>query len=236
MQASVRLSEKSRTACAITSWRDRVYLSWAGAGAKLNLASSPDGRELADVQRLPYRSYYYDRSSMDDSFSDIVITSPAIAAVTERLYLAWTGKDRRINLLAATAREYSAPAVHAQRSSCSPSVSVPGHGGPVLAWTGKDRRINLLTLPGRQLGSNLRLEQARTHSAPAVCSHQGNLVLAWTGTDRHINLLTLPGQQLGSNLRLEQARTHSAPAVCSHQGNLVLAWTGTDAHINLASL
>jgi hypothetical protein len=128
---------------------------------------------------------------MDDSFSDIVITAPAIAGLTERLYLAWTGTDRRINLLVADARAYSAPAVLAQRSAHTPAVSVSGHGAPVLAWTGTDRRINLLTVAGQRPGSHLRLEEAKSHLAPAVCSHQGNLVVAWTGTDAHLNLALL---------------------------------------------
>jgi hypothetical protein len=191
MQASVRLNEKSHAACALTSWRDRIYLSWAGPGAKLSLASSPDGREFAETRQLPYRSYSYDRSSTNDSFSDIVITAPAIAGVTERLYLAWTGTDRRINLLMADARAYSAPAVLTQRSAHSPAVSGSGHGAPVLAWTGTDRRINLLTVAGQRPGSHLRLEEAKSHHAPAVCSHQGNLVAAWTGTDAHLNLAPL---------------------------------------------
>ena len=191
MQASVRLNQTSRAACALTSWRDRIQLAWVGTDRRLNLASSADGQEFADTQRLPHRTYSYDRSSSDDTFSDIVVTSPAIVGAAERLHLAWSGTDRRINLLT-LAEQRSGAHVRLEQARTQLAPAVCSHRGSlVLAWTGSDRRVNLLTVAENQSTAPIRLEMARSDRAPAVCSHGGKLVVAWTGSDAHLNLALL---------------------------------------------
>ncbi|MFL6123318.1 hypothetical protein [Actinophytocola sp.] len=228
--ANVRLDEKSPTACALTSWRDRVHLLWVGTDRRLNLTSSPDGQRFARPHRLPHRTYAYDKSSMDDSFSDMVHTAPALVGTPERLYLAWTGDRGALTLLVADGREFASPTVLEHRSRQAPAVAASGRGAPVLAWLGRDGRVNLLTtVPSR-------LSQARSAVAPALCGHRDSHVLAWLGNDRRVNLLTLHERGTGAHLRLEEARTFRAPAVCSHQGAVLLAWTGTDQRVNLLTV
>lgn len=232
MLTSVRLDEKSHTACALTSWRDRIHLSWVGTDMKLNLTSSPDGRRFEAPQHLPYRALYYDASRMDDSFSNIVVTAPALASTPEHLYLAWTGADAKVALLAAG----FAPTVFKNRSYHGPAIAVSGQSAPVLAWIAKDRRVNLLRLSGAPAAAPARLTQARSMMGLALCGHRGDLVLAWTGTDRRVNVLTLQERGPGTHLRLEEARTLGAPAICSHHGGVLVAWTGTDRRVNLLTV
>jgi hypothetical protein len=233
MFSSVRLDEKSPTACVVTSWRDRIHVCWVGTDMRLNLASSPDGRRFEAKRTLPYRPFSYDNSSMDDSFSDMVVTAPALAAAPEHLYVAWTGTKAEVTLLAA---DDFAPTALKHRSTQSPAVAVAGSAAPVLAWTGKGRRVNVLTWSGDPAAAPVRLTQARSNVAPALCGHRGAVVLAWTGTDRRVNVLTLHERGTGTHLRLEQARTLCAPAICSHQGAVLVAWTGTDRRVNLMTV
>lgn len=228
----MRLDEKSPTACALTSWRDRIHLLWVGTDRRLNLTSSSDGRRFAAPHQLPYSTYAYDRSSMDDSFSDVVITAPALAGTPERLHLAWTGDRGALTLLTADGRQFSGPTVFGHRSHQAPAVSSSGRGDPVLAWLDKGGRVNLLT----GTTAPIRISQARSRLAPALCGHRDTQVLAWTGNDRRVNLLTLHERGPGSHLRLDEARTVCAPAVCGHRGGVLLAWTGNDRRVNLLTV
>ena len=235
---SVRLDEKSTAALAMIGWRDQLYLAWTGSDLHINLASSPDGRKIRGKQRLTQRSYtQVTRTTSQSTTTEKVALSPSLAVSGEQLYLAWTGGDSALNVLAAEQPAHAAPVTLNERSKDSPSLATTEDGNLVLAWTGTDGHVNLLTLagdsygtPGPSGGAKTRFE-ARSSSAPALCSHQGSLVLAWT--EYHINILTGAGDPYGAPVKLEEARSARAPALCSHQGSLVLAWTGTDRHINV---
>lgn len=234
MLTSVRLDEKSPSSGALASWRGRLHLLWADTRTELRLTSSPDGRAFDDPHRFPHCAFSYDNSSSGDSFSDIIVTAPALAAAPDRLDIAWTSGDFAPHLFVADSRDGFTPAKLAERSYTSPAISVSDRGAPVLAWTGTDRHVNVLTLAERR--PPIRLKQAKSSLAPALCGHRGSMVLAWTGTDRRVNLLTLSETRSSSHIRLEEARSVCAPAVCSHQGALVLAWTGTDRRVNLVKI
>ena len=236
----VRLDEKSSAGFAVISWHDQLQLAWTGNDLRINLASSPDGREITAKQRLDQRSYKQVTTSTGDTSSTRrVALAPSLATAGDRLYLAWTGSNSAVNLLAA---EPPAPAPLAlrERSGHSPSIAASGDGGLMLAWTGTDRHVNLLTLdhepspePGAPGAAKTTLEQARSADPPAVCCHRGSPVLAWTGTDHRVNIVTGATPSAGPPVRLDGARSAHGPALCSHQGGLVLAWTGTDHHVNI---
>jgi hypothetical protein len=236
----VRLDEKSSAGFAVISWHDQLQLAWTGNDMRINRASSPDGSEVTAKQRLDQRSYTQETISTGDSSSTRrVALAPALAVSGDQLYLAWTGSDAALNLLAAEAPA-RAPLTLRERSRHSPSIAAPGDGSLVLAWTGTDRHVNLLALdhgpypaPGLPGAAKTTLEQARSTDPPAVCCHQGNLALAWTGSDHCVNIAADATAPAGPPVRLDGARTMHAPALCSHQGGLVLAWTGTDHHVNI---
>ena len=242
MLDGVRLAEKSPAAFAVIGWHDQLYLAWTGNDLHVNLASSPDGREIMGKQRLAQRSYVQVRvGTYESRVTQNQAMAPSLAVSRERLYLAWTDGDSAVNVVAAEQSVPAAPVILDERSGCAPSLTTAGDGNLVLAWTGTDRygHVNLLTMAGDTDGTPApltgvkRFEEARSNTAPAVCSHQGGLVLAWRGTDRHINILTAAEGPYGAPVKLEEARSDSAPALCSHRGSLVLAWTGTDHHINI---
>ena len=236
----VRLGEKSTAALAVIGWRDQLYLAWTGSDLHVNLASSPDGREIVGKQRLGQRSYRHVAGGTSEWNEPL---APSLAVSGERLYLAWTGSDSALNVLAAEQPARAAPVTLNERSARGPSLATAEDGNLVLAWTGRGRganHVNLLTLPRDSdgtpvplAGAQTRFEEARSGSGPAVCSHQGGLVLAWTGTDHHINILAAAEGPYGAPVRLEEAKSSYAPALCSHEGSLVLAWTGIDRHINV---
>jgi len=106
MLDSVRLAEKYIGPVAVTGWHDRLYLAWVGSlgsklwsGYKLALAYSPDGREIIGKQRLNQRSYGMMAGGGESGGSGIT-ARPALAVAGEQLYLAWTGTDHRINIMA----------------------------------------------------------------------------------------------------------------------------------------
>jgi hypothetical protein len=198
MLSGVMLNEKSTAACAVTSWNDQLYVAWTGTGLFLNIVSSPDWGVFTGKRRLPHRSYKTVTTSSSNTSSSTTTTTalpPSMAGSGERLYLAWRGGDRSLNLQAAEPPGDPTPAKLRERSVASPSLTTLVYGGLVLAWAGTDRHVNLAKiteeLPGAstRLGqAKTRLEKAKSSHAPAVCSHRGSLVLAWTGTDRRPNL------------------------------------------------
>jgi hypothetical protein len=253
MLSGVMLNEKSSAACAVISWNDQLYVTWTGTDLFLNIVSSPNWGVFADKRRLPHRSYKKittSSSNMSSSGTSSARTSssttttvalpPSMAGSGERLYLAWRGGDRALNLQAVEPGADATPAKVRERSTESPSLTTYEYRSLMLAWAGTDRHVNLAKVTEDSLGASIRLEQAkirleeaRSSHAPAVCSHRGGLVLAWTGTDRRVNLLTRAEDLSRAPIRLEEAKSSHAPAVCSHRGGLVLAWTGTDRRPNL---
>lgn len=239
----MRLDEKSSAGFAVISRHDQLQLAWTGSDLRINLASAPGGSQVTAKQRLDQRSFKQVTTSTGDSSSTRrVALAPALAASGDRLYLAWTGSNAALNLLAAEAPA-QAPLTLRERSGHSPSLAPSGDGGLVLAWTGTDRHVNVLALdqgpypaPGAPGAAKATLEQARSADPPAVCFYRGNLVLAWTGTDHCVNIAADATAPAVPPVRLDGARTMHAPALCSHQGSLFVAWSGTDSRLNLARL
>lgn len=198
----VMVNEKSSAACAVTSWNDQLYVAWTGTDLFLNIVSSPDWGVFAGPRRLPHRSYKTETTSSSNmsssgtgSTTTTIALPPAVAGTGARLYLAWRGGDRALNLQAVEPGVDPAPARLKERSIASPSLTATEHGGLMLAWAGSDRHVNLANLTEDSLGAStrlaeakIRLDSARSSHPPAVCSHRGSLALAWTGTDRRINL------------------------------------------------
>jgi hypothetical protein len=237
MVASVRLEEKSLVSCAVSSWRDRLYLAWTGTDNHINLASSADGRTITGKQRLAEASIYATYGSVPG----VAPCSPALAVSGGRLWLAWQNCG---SLYVRDAEQHGRPRkVASGAASGSPSLTATGPGGLAAAYqTGTFRkRTHLLTMaedasggPPQAVGKT-RLDVA-VSGVPVVCGHEGRLILAWRGTDRHIYLLTMAADGPGAPVRLEETRGSSALAMCSHEGRLILAWSGSGCRICLASV
>jgi hypothetical protein len=82
-------------------------------------------------------------SSMSGSSTE---TGSALVSHTGRLWVAWVGTDRRINLMSsADGVTFDQKVVLDERSSAQPALTV--HGGRlVLSWTGGGNKINVATV------------------------------------------------------------------------------------------
>jgi hypothetical protein len=247
MLDTVTLDEKA-AAFAMTDWHDQLYLAWIGTDLNLNVAWSPDAREVMDIRSLDQRSspsyIIWTRHEMPRYRT---ATAPALAGSGEHLYLAWMAANQRlaglikglfsdarhISILTDPQSPYDAPTRLVEASSCGAPALCSHQGSVVLAWMGTDGCINILTDPQSPHDPPIRLEEEWWLGA--LCSHQGSLVLAWADDGGDIFILTDPQSPHGAPIRPGKATTPlgRTPAMCSHQGSLVVAWTGTDGHINI---
>jgi hypothetical protein len=169
----------------------------------------------------------------------------------ERVHLAWTGSDFRLNTISLldgrfedkrTLPERSYKTVWRSSGSTAsvsdttretvplPPALVATTDGLCLAWTGGDSRLNVLG-PGHRDSDHVVLDETSSES-PALATWENELVLAWTGTDRHLNLVYARNGEWGRPIRLDETSSY-APAICEIGTKLVLSWTGTDRHLNL---
>lgn len=193
MLASVRLEEKAITDCAVTAWRDRLYLAWTRADGHIILAWSADGRTITSKQRLDRRSTM---PAPVAKAGGMALFPPALAGAGPRLWLAWRD-SHGINVCDAGHPDHPPPVTFGAWEWSPPSLTATGRGGATVAWRGDGRRVRLLTVTedpsGESLraGDEIRLDVAKSRDTPALCSHQDRLILAWIGTDRRINLASV---------------------------------------------
>jgi hypothetical protein len=179
----VKFGERSTYAPALTvAEHDRPTLAWTGTDRHVNVVGVTDDPAAGSLWLTP------PKQRLEQARTS---SAPAVCSYRGALALAWTGSDRRVNLLT-DAADPSRPPVRLEHARTSSAPAVCSHGGSlVLAWTGGDRRVNLLTDAADPSRPPVRLDQARTSSAPALCSHGGSLLLAWTGSDRRPNLASV---------------------------------------------
>jgi hypothetical protein len=242
----VIVPERASAACALAEWQGRAYLAWTGSDFRLNIASSADGARFEGKQIIPHHSYIREttnsttytgpnNSPTQTSTSRNVGLAPALAAGPDGLYLAWTGTDRRLNVMRTWLGE-GGHGVLDEHSGTGPGLGTAGAAGEevVLTWAGSDQRVNLLTIAGGQAAKHTYDET--TSATPAACRAGDDLVVAWTGTDRHLNVMATRDGQSGGATRLEETSSHG-PALCPYgEGHLLIAWTGSDSRLNLMVL
>lgn len=112
----------------------RLAVAWTGTDRHVNLlvvAEDPSGAALPSAGA---------KGRLDFAKSN---HAPAVCGHFGRLALAWTGTDRRINLLTVAESGLGAP-VRLEEASSSNAPAIASHQGRlILAWTGTDRRLNL---------------------------------------------------------------------------------------------
>jgi hypothetical protein len=230
MQDGLTLDERSAAAPAVASARGRLDLAWTDADTHVNVASSNDGRHFGARQRLQYTSWRVrpGAGSEETLEGGLLPLGPALAATVTGFHLAWTGSDRRVNIV----REASppTPVTLADTSMAAPALT-PWGEDVLLAWTGTDRRVHVARSRDGACSASARLK-AKSLCSPAVCSLGGEVVLAWAGTDFHINVTVSDQGSFRSAVRLE-AKSPEAPALCAVGGEVALAWVGTDRRVNL---
>jgi hypothetical protein len=183
-QGPVTLRERSGTSPRLAATGDGgLLLSWTGTDRHVNLLALDQDPYLASGPPVAAKTTLEQARSAEP---------PAVCQHEGGAVLAWTGTDRRVNILL-QAMAPSGPPVRLEAARSSHAPALCSHQGSlVLAWTGTDHRINILTGAEEAYGTPVRLDGARTSDAPALCSHQGSLIVGWSGTDRRLNLARLP--------------------------------------------
>ena len=177
------------------------------------------------------------------------VQGPSMAWLSGTLYLAWTGKDDKLNVLSSTdggltfGNQFPSPHQPSQTSAQSPSLCV-ANGTLYIAWTGTDSELNVatVTLDGTQvtgLSTPKTYDTATTNFAPALAWLNGTFYLAWTGTDEKLNIMSTPdifntpSQQYPSSGEPIQ-RSLNSPTLASFSNNLYIGWAGTNGMGNIA--
>jgi hypothetical protein len=239
LESSVTLEEKSSTGFALAAGGGQVMLAWTGSDYRLNTMWSTDGRTFGDKQTLRHRSskttYSGTSGPNGSSTTKTEPLAPALAVLPGgRRFLAWTGTNGSVNVMAADADAGAGHAVLSQRSAHPPALAAWGNE-LAFAWTGTDRHINVSWTEGGTVVERAQtLDQTSGHG-PALAPIGGEMALAWTGSDRRINVLVSQGGGFGTPWVLDQ-RSSDAPALGTVGDRLILAWTGTDHQVNLTAL
>jgi hypothetical protein len=179
----VTLRERSGTSPRLAAAGDGgLLLSWTGTDRHVNLLTLDDDPYLASGPPAAAKTTLEQARSAEP---------PAACWHEGGAVLAWTGADRRVNILP-QAMAPSGPPIRLEAARSSHAPALCSHQGSlVLAWTGTDHRINILTGAEEPYGTPVRLDGARSTDAPVLCGHQGSLIVGWSGTDRRLNLARL---------------------------------------------
>ena len=73
-------------------------------------------------------------------------TGPALASHGGRVWVAWTGSDRRLNVMSSPDGAYFDQKLVLDERSLAPPALVVHNGRLLIAWTGGGNRINVATL------------------------------------------------------------------------------------------
>lgn len=238
----VTLGERSQAAPAVASWKQRSHIAWTGRDGRLNVMSSPDGRQFEQKRTFSYKSLQTISISAGSLGTKPVTyyNAPSLSAAADGLVLAWRGADRYLHVSTFPFGPRGFPLEATINESSADALSTAAFGSEIaLAWRTYQRpndlfvsRVQLLLSEGGRFLTAVQL-RATTRWPPALCAVGNQVVLAWTRTDRNINVIFSPVGPSPVLLPLE-ATTSAAPALCSLGDDVVLAWTGTDRHINLS--
>jgi hypothetical protein len=155
---------------------------------------------------------------------------PALASLDGRLYLAWTGTDKRLNLISSTDSGVTfGPKVIYPEQSLGARALCALQGDLYWAWTGLDGTL--------YFGNNkdkFPMNESSPYS-PALASLarplslNGRFYLAWSGNDNALNLKVWQSDGTSTNnQRYPETLTAAAPALTVMCDDLYIAWRGAD--------
>ena len=192
------------------------------------------------------------------TLSETSQVSPAVASWDRRLQIAWTGRDRHLNVMSSSDGGRSGEKQRLSYTSYQRFSNAAGSIGTTtiavkmppsltatpnglhIAWTGSDTHLRVSRLPTALDEVPLDHTLAETSSEPlSVAALGAELVLAWTSHRRYadilvsaVNLLVTKAGRFVGPVQLP-ATSRYRPAVCTIGSEIVLAWTATDRRINV---
>src|SRR5260370_803148 len=111
--------------------KDVIYLAWEGNDESLYVASSTDGKSFNGKHELA-------KTTVDEESSEDA--GPALTGTSDRLYLAWVGRDDHLNVV----ESHDGRTFENKRTlkDSSPHTATPsliyGDGFFYLSWIGHD--------------------------------------------------------------------------------------------------
>lgn len=193
-----------------------------------------------------------------DTLNEKSRVSPAVASWNGHLHIAWTGRDRRLNLMSSpdggqfsekrtfssvSYQTFSNPAGSIGTTPITVTFPPSLAGTPNvlhLASTGSDGHLRISKLGLRLDELPVDVTLAETSSGPlSIAAFGGELVLGWTSRRPYADVLVSPIKILVSeNGRFVapvelHATSRYRPAVCAHGNQIIVAWTATDRRINV---
>ncbi len=212
-----------------------LFLAWIDHNDFVNVISSPDGLNWANKFTVSETSHRK--------------AAPTLAFANDRLYLAWTGRDRK-NHVNITSFNVAADGELAEYAKTTVDEESSEDAGPALtgtsdrlylAWVGRDDHLNVVeSHDGRTFENKRTLKDSSPHTAtPSLIYGDGFFYLSWIGHDDKLNLITSTDAITWSNkVTLNEKSTGTGVAGLAYgNGTLFLDWSGTDHkhHINILS-
>ena len=146
----VTLDETAIDSPGLAEFEGRLYLAWAQSlGGDLNVSTSLDGVNFGSKVTQPERSYWF---LLNPVKGEIFRTGPALSPFSEKLYLAWTSTDKRLNLIPSvdgTDFANTQKIILEEGSERAPA-SAEFNERLYLAWRGNDSHLNVLRLTDLQ--------------------------------------------------------------------------------------
>ena len=169
--------------------------------------------------------------------------APALAALGNRLFLAWkSSNDETLNLVFTVdgGRTLRGKSTFADTSPFAPTLTA--HNDILFyGWTGVgDGNLNVAKVGFAPDATSVLVDKATlgetSDASPALASHLGRLFVAWRGSgNNQINLAFSADDGRSFTGKTTLAETSdAAPALVSGGGRLYLAWTGEDDRLNVA--
>jgi hypothetical protein len=199
----------------------------------VNVITSPDGLYWSNKRTISETSHRR--------------CPPAIAYLNDRLYLAWTGRDRKnhINITSFTVADDGELAEYAKVTLDEESTD---EAGPALlgandllylVWQGRDDHINVVeSKNGKDFQNKRTLKEKSPHTAtPGITFGDGFLYISWIGHDDRLNIdSSTDGLTWSNKTTLNEKSTSTGVSGLAYGNNtLFLDWSGTDHkhHINV---
>lgn len=159
--------------------------------------------------------------------SSVVMNEKSAAACSvtswlDQLYVAWTGSDMCLNVIASPRwGEFAGKRRLRERSYARVTTSSS-------SMTTSDTRSG-----GTRTSSSTTQNVAL---APSLAGSGERLYIAWTGTDGALNVAAADVGPDGRPTTFRERTSHAPSLATSARGSLTLAWTGTDTHVNLLTV
>lgn len=199
------------------------YMAWVGGDRHLNVMSytydfKTDSKAY-DFKRI-------DKTTLDETASG----APALLFAKNRFFLAWTGRDDRLNVMASDdGKTWKDKVTLEERSSAAPSLATVGDK-LYLVWRGTNTQHNinwLYSSDGKNWTGKFTSDETCSHR-PEILDGQTALDIAWIGRDHYwsVNVqgpLTSGSATTKRTFKFNGSNT-AGPRLFRFKGHTYVAW------------